>query len=123
MEYIETYTIEGNEISFTFNALSSVSDWPSSEFNYQRKSFEFSPEIAWILYFSEFEVMSSPLVFDLVKDTLKKRVLLEIVGKVRERAQAESLDSIQQLRINGMDCYLIDGSSTIWLRQKPSDAM
>ncbi len=67
--------------------------------------------------------MSSPLVFDLVKDTLKKRVLLEIVGKVRERAQAESLDSIQQLRINGMDCYLIDGSSTIWLRQKPSDAM
>lgn len=67
--------------------------------------------------------MSSPLVFDLVKDTLKKRVLLEIVEKVRERAKAGSLDPMQRVGINGTDCYLVDGPSGIFLTVRPSVAL
>ena len=62
-------------------------------------------------------------MFDLVKDTLKKRVLLEIVAKVRERAKDGSLDPLQRIRINGSECYLVDGTGNIFLTLKPSAAM
>ncbi len=110
-----TKIVEWNTIIFECNT-PNIDEWNISEdFDYQKKEFVSTIWVFNLIDTSEFEKISSPLVFDLVKETLKKRIIWEIISSIYERAKYLKLDYLQKLSINWTSCWCIDNGNDICL--------
>jgi len=78
------------------------------DFDYQKKEFVSTIWVFNLIDTSEFRNISSLLVHDFVKDSLKKKVIWEIVSTIYERAKYLKLDYLQKLSINWISCWCID---------------
>lgn len=112
---IMTKIIQWNTIIFEFNN-PNIDEWNISEdFDYQKKEFVSTIWVFNLIDTSEFEKISSPLIFNLVKENLKKKVIWEIISTIYERAKYLKLDYLQKLSINWTSCWCIDNGNDICL--------
>lgn len=110
-----TLIVEWNTIIFEFN-VPNKDEWDISEdFDFQKKPFVTTTGTYDLIDLSEFELLSSPLIFKMVKQTLKKKVIWEIIITIFEKAKNIRLDYLQKLSINGTKCWVIDNGSDICL--------
>jgi hypothetical protein len=85
------------------------------DFDFHKKPFVSTIGTFDLIDLSEFEKLSSPLIFRMVRESLKKKVIGEIINTLYERAKSTRLDYLQKLKINGTECWVIDNGNDICL--------
>lgn len=112
MENTNTKIIEWNTVIFDFT------EWTENgadtlNFDFWNKPIESTEQISKLIQLTEFQKLSSPLVFNLVEQNLKKKVVLDIIATLRTQSDHQELSHTQKLSINGTDCLIIDKGDSI----------
>jgi len=107
--------VEWNTIKYEFNT-PNIDEWNISEnFDYESKLFTFTIWVSEIIDLSEFKQLSSDLIFDLVEESLIKKIIRSVIDTLYFKAKEKKLDYLQKIHINWTLCWVIDNWNDICL--------
>ncbi len=112
---VMTKIIDNNTIIFEFNN-PSLDEWNISEnFDFHSKPFVCTIWISEIIDTSSLKNYTKNTDNDFLIDSLKQKVIWEIISTIYERAKYLKLDYLQKLSINWNKCWCIDNGVDICL--------
>lgn len=85
------------------------------DFDFRTKPVKVTQWVMKLIQLSEFEMLSSPLVFGLVKENLKRKVIREILSIIQTKAIEQELSYTQKFSFNSTDCVVVDNGEDICL--------